>query len=142
MVLWGCVGCHQIGFIRLRDYQFNCSTDALHQASVQNISDSTGPKKCASILPHHEDFRRRDRIASSMANTIATPGPLPSPSSQHHLRPSCSLVWPDSPYFTRNRTISIVQILLHGSHRSSMGEIGELLTCTWFFNCLSPHLSY
>ena len=68
------------------------------------------------ILYHHDNFRRRNPIASSTKNTIATLILLWSPSPAHLLQPSCSLVWSDLFYFTQNLTISNMQILLHGSH--------------------------
>ena len=95
-------------------------------------------KNCITILPHHDDFRHHHRITSSMANTIATLGPLQLPSSQHRLWPSCCLVRSDSPYFMRNRTISMVRILLHGSHCDEQEGRWQFRTCVCF-QWLSPH---
>ena len=49
-------------------YQFNCRTDALHLASIQNIPSLWGHKinNCITILQHHDDIRRRHRITSAM----------------------------------------------------------------------------
>ncbi len=102
------------------NYQFNFRTDVLHQEYVQEMTDSTGPEKNNRVtkLPHHEDFRCCDRIASLMPNTVTSQGPLQSPSSQHHPQPYCSFVQSGSPYFTRNCTIYMERILLRGSHRN------------------------
>ena len=58
-----------------------------------------------------------------MANTIATPVPLRSPSSAHPLRWSTYLVWSDLGYFKRNSVISTMGFLLHdGRHDGKPGR--------------------
>ena len=68
-------------------YQFNCSTDMLHLASVQNIPDSAGPKKlCHNTSapwrfpppsPHHLEHRKyhcntRSAVIALIAKLPAT----------------------------------------------------------------------
>ena len=90
------------------------------------------------FFPHHDNFRRRNPIASSVKNTIATPILLWSTSPLHLLQPSCHLVWSDSCYFTPNLTVSNMQILLHGSHHDP-GR-WELVHACWFSYGLSLNL--
>ena len=76
-----------------------------------------------------------------MESDIAIPGLLWSPSSQHHLQPSCSLDWSDSLYFMRNHTISTRRIFLHGSHRNKKEGNCQLGTCKWFFLNITPFIT-
>ena len=70
--------------------------------------------KKLSWLPYHDNFFQCNLIATSMKNTIATPGPPWLPSLAHPLWPSCYLVWSDL-HFMQSLTISNMWILLHCS---------------------------
>jgi hypothetical protein len=93
------------------------------------------PKKInrVTILSHHDHFRRRRRITSSMKNTAATPGLPQSPSPTRNLRPSCRLVRSNSHYFVRNHTISTMWFLLHDGHHDATQRRWEFCQCKLFF---------
>ena len=115
-------------------------TDTLHLASIKNIPVSTRQKNCVTILPHHDDFRRRHGISSSMKSTFATSVLRRSPSPAHCLQPSCRLVWSNSCYLIQNCTISTMQILLHSGHHDRMRRSWEFGECKFIFIAINPHL--
>ena len=104
--------------------------------TIQNIPDCTSPPKLhhttTVIPPHHEDFCWHCWITSIMANTIATPGLLQLPSSQHCLRSYCCLVWSNLQLFQRFGTISTMLDVLWDECHMKSRENGVLCTMSLF----------
>ena len=90
------------------------------------------------ILSHHDRFRHRRRVTSSMKNTVATTGLPQSPLPTRNLWLSCRLVRSNSHYFLRNHTISTMWFLLHGGHHNATQRRWEYCQSKLFFIMFYP----